>query len=103
MQHASRGIALKLAASLAFSLQNVGIKLAGNVPVGEVVFFRAFFALLPLFVLSAFTVGVRDVVRTERPWIHLVRSAIGSSSMFLGFAANALLHAWQGWAAEARG
>ena len=57
MHHTSRGIALKIGATLAFSLQYVGIKLAGTVPVGEVVFFRAFFALIPLFILSIYTVG----------------------------------------------
>ncbi|HXC54619.1 MAG TPA: DMT family transporter [Rhizomicrobium sp.] len=91
MQQTTRGIALKIGATLAFSLQYVGIKLAGDVPVGEVVFFRAFFALLPLFALARFTVGWRGMIRTERPWLHLVRSAIGSSSMFLGFAALKLL------------
>ena len=38
------GIALKLGATLAFSLMYVTILLAGTVPTGEVVFFRAFFA-----------------------------------------------------------
>lgn len=92
MQHASRGIALKVGATLAFSLQYVALKLAGNmVPTGEVVFFRAFFALIPLLILSFYTVGPRALVVTARPWLHLVRSAIGSSSMFLGFAALKLL------------
>ncbi|HEX4292946.1 MAG TPA: DMT family transporter [Rhizomicrobium sp.] len=91
MQHTSRGIALKIGATLAFSLQYVALKLAGNVPVGEVVFFRAFFALIPLFAFAHFTIGFRETVRTDRPWLHLVRAAIGSSSMFLGFAALKLL------------
>jgi drug/metabolite transporter (DMT)-like permease len=91
MTPTSRGIALKIGATLAFSLQYVALKLAGNVPVGEVVFFRAFFALLPLFVFARFTIGMREVVKTDRPWLHLVRAAIGSSSMFLGFAALKLL------------
>ncbi len=91
MTPTSRGIALKIGATLAFSLQYVALKLAGNVPVGEVVFFRAFFALIPLFVLAQFTIGMREVVKTEKPWLHLVRAAIGSSSMFLGFAALKLL------------
>jgi drug/metabolite transporter (DMT)-like permease len=91
MQHSSRGIALKLGATFAFSLQYVALKLAGNVPVGEVVFFRAFFALFPLLAFSFWTVGPAQLVRTERPWLHLVRAAIGSSSMFLGFAALKLL------------
>ena len=91
MTPTSRGIALKVGATLAFSLQYVALKLAGNVPVGEVVFFRAFFALLPLFVFAQFTIGMREVVKTQKPWLHLVRAAIGSSSMFLGFAALKLL------------
>ncbi len=82
MQHSSRGIALKLGATFAFSVQYVALKLAGNtVPVGEVVFFRAFFALLPLLILSFYTVGPAELIRTARPGLHLMRSAIGSSSM----------------------
>jgi drug/metabolite transporter (DMT)-like permease len=91
MQHPSRGIALKIGATLAFSLQYVGIKLAGSVPVGEVVFFRAAFALLPLFALAPFTVGLRQTVRTDRPMLHLIRSAVGATGMFLNFAALKLL------------
>ena len=91
MQRPALGIALKLGATLAFSLMYVAIRLAGAVPVGEAVFFRAFFALVPLFVLSVFTVGPAAVVRTGRPFLHLVRSAAGVTSMFLNFAALKLL------------
>jgi drug/metabolite transporter (DMT)-like permease len=91
MHHTSRGIALKIGATLAFSLQYVGIKLAGTVPVGEVVFFRAAFALIPVLALSAYTVGFARMVRTDHPLLHLVRSAIGTSGMFLGFAALKIL------------
>src|SRR5689334_231216 len=91
MQHTSRGIALKVGATLAFALQYVGIKLAGRVPVGEVVFFRAVFALVPLVLFSLGTVGLAQMVRTDRPWLHLIRSAVGSSGMFLNFAALKLL------------
>ena len=85
MPHTSRGIALKIGATLAFSLQYVGIKLAGVVPVGEVVFFRAVFALVPLLILSTYTVGLAQMARTERPWLHIIRSAVGASGMFLNF------------------
>ena len=91
MHHTSRGIALKLGATLAFSLQYVGIKLAGAVPVGEVVFFRAFFALVPLLILATHTIGLAQMVRSDRPWLHLIRSAVGASGMFLNFAALKLL------------
>jgi drug/metabolite transporter (DMT)-like permease len=91
MQHTRRGIALKVGATLAFSLQYVGIKLAGSVPVGEVVFFRAVFALVPLVLFSVGTIGLAQMVRTDRPWLHLIRSAVGSSGMFLNFAALKML------------
>jgi len=85
--HASRGIALKLAATLAFSLMYVTIRLAGHVPVGEVAFFRGAFALIPLFAVSFFTHGPAAVLRTTKPWLHLRRSVAGTASLFLNFAA----------------
>jgi drug/metabolite transporter (DMT)-like permease len=85
------GIALKLGATLAFSLMYVVIRLAGTVPTGEVVFFRAFFALVPLFALSAFTAGPIAVIRTKRPLMHLIRSVTGVSSMFFNFTALKML------------
>jgi drug/metabolite transporter (DMT)-like permease len=91
VRNPTRGIALKLAATLAFSLMYVAIKLAGHVPVGETVLFRGLFALLPLFALSFFTHGPRALVRTQRPWLHLRRSVAGTASMFFNFAALARL------------
>lgn len=85
------GISLKLGSSLAFSLMYSAIKLAGRVPVGEVVFFRAAFSFVPLFLLARWTVGHAAVVRTERPILHVARSLAGVTSMFLYFAALMLL------------
>jgi len=87
MRAPARGIALKLGATLGFSLMYAVIKVAGDFPVGEVIFFRSAFALIPLFALSYWTVGPANVVRTSRPWFHLLRSMAGTSSMFLNFAA----------------
>ena len=87
MRHSSIGIALKLGATLTFSLMYVFIKLAGHVPVGEVAFFRGFFALLPLLAVSFFTHGPRSLVKTTRPWLHIRRSLTGTASLFLNFAA----------------
>ena len=89
--HSRRGIALKLGATLAFSLMYAAIKLAGAVPVGEVVFFRAAFAMVPLLALSTFTIGPLAIMRTGRPLNHIVRSAAGVSSMFLNFWALSML------------
>ena len=87
MPHFLRGIVLKIGATFAFSVMYALIKLAGAVPVGEVIFFRAVFALIPLFVLSLYTVGPLAVIRTARPFWHITRSVAGVSSMFLTFAA----------------
>jgi drug/metabolite transporter (DMT)-like permease len=91
MKDPTLGIALKLGATFAFSLMYAVIKLVGPVPVGEVIFFRAAFALIPLFMLSAFTVGPMNVVRTGRLAFHIVRSIAGVCSMFMSFAALKLL------------
>lgn len=87
VRHSSLGVTLKLAATLAFSLMYVSIKLAGTVPLGEVIFFRGFFAIAPLFAVSFYTHGPRSLVHTTHPWLHLRRSIAGTMGMFLNFAA----------------
>lgn len=91
MRHNTLAIALKLAQALVFSLMYGAIKLAGDVPIGEVVFFRGFFALLPLLVWTFFTVGPRAAIKTERPLVHVVRGAVGVAAMFTNFTALSLL------------
>jgi len=85
VKHPSLGILLKIAATIAFSLMYVVIRLAGKVPVGEVVFFRGLFALLPLAVVSHFTQGIKAIALTRHPLLHLRRSVAGTASMFLNF------------------
>ena len=84
-------IALKLAQAMAFSLMYAMIKLAGEVPIGEVVFYRGFFALIPLFVWTFFTVGPVRAIKTKRPAYHVVRAVLGTTSMFSSFLAVQLL------------
>lgn len=92
MKHTTLGILLKLGATLTFSLMYVLIRLAGNVPVGEVVFFRGFFAILPLCLFAVWAgKDPRVLVRTAKPFLHLRRSIAGTASMFLNFAAVGLL------------
>ena len=87
LRHTSLGILLKLGAVAAFSLMYVAIRLAQPAPIGEVIFFRGFFALVPLIAVSFFTNGPRSLIRTKHPWLHLRRSVAGTASMFLNFAA----------------
>jgi drug/metabolite transporter (DMT)-like permease len=86
-----RAITLKLGQTLAFSFMYAAIKLAGDVPIGQVVFFRGFFALLPLLAWTYFTVGPLAAIKTQRPMYHVVRGAVGVAAMFTNFTALALL------------
>ncbi|GAA0544925.1 drug/metabolite transporter (DMT)-like permease [Rhizomicrobium palustre] len=91
MKNPPLAIALKLAQTLFFSLMYASIKLAGPAPLGEVVFFRGFFALVPLLAWTFYTVGPRAAIKTQRPLYHVVRGTVGVAAMFLNFAALALL------------
>ncbi|WP_339691567.1 DMT family transporter [Celeribacter baekdonensis] len=87
-----RGIALKLASVFCFVIMAALIKAASDeVPPGEAVFFRSFFALPIIFIWLArrheFTAGLR----VKSPMGHVWRGMIGASAMFLNFCALALL------------
>ena len=90
-RNVSLAIALKLAQTLAFSLMYAAIKLAGAVPIGQVVFYRGFFALVPLLAWTFFTVGPAAAIKTQRPAYHVIRAVVGVSSMFANFTALKLL------------
>jgi drug/metabolite transporter (DMT)-like permease len=90
------GIALKVASTLFFTGMATLLKLVSDrYPVGELVFFRSAFALIPVFVWVGWRDhtlrAVIDVYKTERIASHLVRSGVGSMAMGLGFAALTLL------------
>ncbi len=85
------GITLKLISGIAFTAMSALIKaLSVRYPVGQLVFFRAFFALVPLLVWLAWIGQLRDI-GTRNPLGHLKRGVIGSTGMFLGFAALGLM------------
>lgn len=81
----ARGILLKLAATLAFALMNAVVKSLGHLPLGEIVFFRAFFALVPVFIVAGLAGRLSLAFRTQRPHLHVVRSLVGTAAMFCYF------------------
>ncbi len=82
------GIALKLLSALAFTLMSAGIKsIAERYPTGELVFTRSFFALIPLLIWMAWRSDLPHALRTHNLGGHFKRGVIGSTGMFLGFAA----------------
>jgi drug/metabolite transporter (DMT)-like permease len=88
---AMRGIGLKLVSNLMFAFMAAGVKWCGDrYPVGELIFFRSAFALVPVLYLTWVGGGLM-VLRTNNPQAHLVRAISGAISMVCGFTALTLL------------
>ncbi len=82
------GIVLKIASTLLFTLMLVCIKAtAGRVPEGEVVFFRSFFALIPIVAMLVWQGELAASLKTDKPVVHAGRGLVGVASMGLWFAA----------------
>ncbi|MEM8578825.1 MAG: DMT family transporter [Pseudomonadota bacterium] len=88
----SRAIALKLTAVFLFMVMGAMIKVAvRDVPAGEAVFFRSFFAL-PIIALWLWQRGELSTgFRTAKPMVHVWRGLFGTSAMALTFAGLGLL------------
>lgn len=86
------GIFLKILSALLFTTMSAVLKtLMERYPVGEVVFFRSVFALLPLLIWLTLAGDLARSVRTTNMVGHFKRGLLGSVAMYLGFAALALL------------
>jgi drug/metabolite transporter (DMT)-like permease len=79
------GIALKVLSIVIFVAMQACIKAAGQVPAGQIAFFRSFFAFLPILAFLAWRGGVGAAFVTSRPLGHIFRGVIGATSMLLGF------------------
>lgn len=79
------GIGMKVGSVCAFMAMATCIKLAGQLPPGQIVFFRSFFAILPIVAWLAWTHRLSGVWRTERPLGHVARGLVGVTAMGLGF------------------
>lgn len=86
------GIALKIASTIAFTAMATLIKLVSDrYPVGELTFFRSFFAIIPVFAWVGARGDFPSVFTTERIGAHFIRSVAGAMAMFLGFTALSML------------
>jgi drug/metabolite transporter (DMT)-like permease len=85
-------ILVKMLSVLLFAMMSVLVRWLGDrVPLGQVVFFRSAFAILPVVAVFALRGELLAAVRTERPFGHLGRGMISVAGMFLNFAALARL------------
>lgn len=86
------GALFMLAAILAFSVMDATIKwLAVTYPVMHIVFFRNFFAFIPIGLMLAARKDRLAALRTRNWKGHLVRAVLGLTSMILFFNAFALM------------
>jgi drug/metabolite transporter (DMT)-like permease len=93
------GIGLKLLSTLAFTLMAASVKLIGAAhpldplyyPVGQTVFCRSLFALIPVFMWLGWRGELTSAFRESHFKNHLKRGFFGSVGMFSGFTALILL------------
>jgi drug/metabolite transporter (DMT)-like permease len=85
-------ISIKLLSVLLFAMMSSLVRYVGEtVPLGQVVFFRSAFAIIPVMVIYAWRGELGAALRTGRPLGHVTRGLIAVVSMFLNFAALARL------------
>ena len=83
-----KAILLKLGSALLFALMSALVRYLGqSVPLGQQVFFRSAFAIVPLVLIYAVRQELHHALHTKRPLGHVGRGAISVAGMFLNFAA----------------
>jgi len=87
-----KAVLLKLASAFMFSVMSALVRYVSDVtPLGQMVFFRSAFGIIPVVVIYAWRRELMTAVRTSRPFGHLGRGAISVFGMFFNFAALARL------------
>jgi drug/metabolite transporter (DMT)-like permease len=88
----AKGILLKVVSTVLFAVMSALIRYLGTrYPIGEVVFYRSAFAMVPVMLVYALRGELAAVVRTERPLGQAGRGVISIAGMFLNFGALARL------------
>ncbi len=86
--HLFKAIGFKLISALLFAAMSALVRQLGDVaPVGQMVFFRSAFAILPVVVIYAIRGELRTAVRTGRPFGQLGRGMLSVCGMFTNFSA----------------
>jgi drug/metabolite transporter (DMT)-like permease len=87
-----KAILLKLISALLFAVMSALVRFLGEkYPVGQIVFFRSAFAIIPVVLIYAWRNELAAAVRTNRPLGHAGRGLISIGGMFCNFAALARL------------
>lgn len=87
------GIALRILSGLLFAGMFVSVKaVSADIPLGQIVFFRSFFAIIPLVVFLWVRGEFPGGLATKRPGAHFLRASFGALALFGSFAAVARLN-----------
>lgn len=93
----SKGIVLVIAGMFFFSLHDTIVKwISGDYPAHEIVFFRSFFALLPILMIG-YRDGGMSTLKTNRPFFHIIRGFcwfVAFSFFYLAIAALPLAESY---------
>lgn len=87
-----QGITLRIISGVLMAGMYVCVKaVSDDVPLGEIVFFRSFFAVIPLVIFLYMRKEFPQGLKTKRPFGHFLRESFGALSLFAWFAALARL------------
>jgi len=87
-----KAILLKLMSAFLFACMSVLVRYLGErYPVGQVVFFRSAFAIVPVVIIYAWRRELMAAIRIGRPFAHIGRGATAVGAMFCNFSALARL------------
>ncbi len=87
-----KAISLKVASALIFAVMAALVRYLGAAyPVGQVVFFRSAFAIVPVVVIYAWRRELEAAIRMGRPFGHAGRGLTAIGGMFCNFSALARL------------
>jgi drug/metabolite transporter (DMT)-like permease len=86
--HLYKAIGLKVISALLFAVMSALVRLMGEVtPVGQLVFFRSLFAIVPVVIIYAYRGELRQAIYTRRPLGQLGRGLLSVGGMYSNFAA----------------
>jgi drug/metabolite transporter (DMT)-like permease len=87
-----QGIGLRLLAAFLMTAMSAAVHgAAGAVPIGQIMFWRACVAVVPICLYMAWLGEFPSELRTKRPGLHITRSAFGAFSMAMSFLSLAYL------------
>lgn len=80
-----RGIAFKVASVAVLLSMASMLKASEGVPLGQLIFFRSFFAIFPIIIFLGWRGELIEGIKTDRPMAHVWRGVVGVGGMGFGF------------------